>query len=191
MERMAAELVRAQRGKNPSMESAILKQIADATKPIRKVNAASASGMPGRFLEKVVFGASGCWTWRGHVDAIGYGRFPHLGENKAHRVSHALFKGPIAAEMLVLHKCDNRQCVNPDHLFLGTQRDNMRDMISKGRGYSPSLTGAKNPMAKLTWEKTAEIRSMVEAGATQRAASLRFGVSAMTVSRIIRKESWI
>ena len=190
MKQIASALVKSQKAKDVVTEAALLKQMADLRWPLRKVNAASASPMPNRFIEKVIFGASDCWVWRGHVDAIGYGRFHYMGENKAHRVSHILFKGEVPDGMFVLHKCDNRQCVNPDHLFLGTQSDNMRDMVTKGRGHKPDISGTKNPMAKLDAEKVKQIRRMVASGSKQIDACRAFGVSPMTVSRIIRGEAW-
>lgn len=85
---------------------------------------------------------SGCWEWTGGVfKDSGYGKFNGgKGDDGkwvtayAHRASHELHIGPIPAGLSVLHRCDNRLCVNPDHLFLGTQRDNIHDMLAKGRG---------------------------------------------------------
>lgn len=76
---------------------------------------------------------SGCWLWIGGVSyPPGYGRMTR--GQYAHRVSYEIHRGKIPVGMHVLHRCDNRLCVNPDHLFLGTQSDNMRDMMAKGRG---------------------------------------------------------
>lgn len=72
-----------------------------------------------------------CWIWTGPTNNHGYGRFG--GSRYAHRVSYQLAHGPIPPGMVVLHRCDNPPCVNPDHLSLGTQRDNVRDMVTKGR----------------------------------------------------------
>ena len=72
-----------------------------------------------------------CWLWEGCIDRRGYGR---IGRERAHRRMWQSCHGPIPAGMFVCHTCDNPPCVRPDHLFLGTHTDNMRDMVSKGRG---------------------------------------------------------
>jgi len=82
--------------------------------------------------------SSGCWEWTGVRSGSGYGRIQTRGRSKgafvrAHRLSWEMHCGPIPDGFMVLHSCDNRGCVNPDHLFLGTQSDNMRDMSAKGR----------------------------------------------------------
>lgn len=190
MKNIALEMVNAQRSKNFALEAKLLKKFADITHPIRSVNEKSALSMPGRFLSKLVFGANECWYWRGHVDAIGYGRFQYKGENKAHRVSYLIFKGEIPNGMKVLHKCDNRQCVNPDHLFIGSQADNVADMIAKGRNKTNPLYGSANPMSKANDEIVQAIREEVAAGAKQIDMAKKYGLSAMTISRIVRKETW-
>lgn len=188
---IAAALAKAQAEGNAQDESVALKAFADIHSPSRKVNGLTAGTPVERFFNKVVFGASDCWTWRGHVSRLGYGAFSLGMEKKAHRVSYALHNGPIPDGLNVLHKCDNRQCVNPDHLFLGTQKDNVLDMCIKGRHRSVPLHGERNPMSVLTWDKVRQIRDAVASGATQRSMCSFYGVSPMTVSRIIRRETWI
>lgn len=87
-----------------------------------------------RFIEKVSFEAlTGCWIWSGAVQHA-YGKFRiGLKEVRAHRASWEIHKGPIPDGMSVLHQCDTPLCVNPDHLFIGTQQENMNDRKTKGR----------------------------------------------------------
>ena len=105
----------------------------------------------------------GCWIWTAST-VDGYGC---IGDGagkveKAHRVSWLLHEGPIPESLCVLHKCDNRVCVNPDHLFLGTKKDNSDDMIRKGRDHKRPLPGEENGMSKLTAEQVQLIRSSAE-----------------------------
>ena len=85
---------------------------------------------------------SGCWIWTGSLNTGGYGQIKQARSNKkilAHRLSYQINRGPIPDGAVVLHKCDNTRCVNPDHLFLGTQSDNMLDAMRKGRLKEPPL----------------------------------------------------
>ena len=105
---------------------------------------------------------TGCWNWNGADNGRGYGEFSvGVGKNRkrylAHRVSVEINRGPIAEGLFVCHKCDNRKCVNPDHLFLGTCKDNLMDMAAKGR----STRGTKDSQAKLTDPEVLAIREMM------------------------------
>lgn len=85
---------------------------------------------------------NGCWEWTRSCDADGYGHLVHQGSLKgAHRHSYELSRGNIPDGLFVLHECDNRKCINPDHLFLGTNMDNMRDMYAKGRAWFQKRKG--------------------------------------------------
>jgi hypothetical protein len=103
----------------------------------------------------------------------------------AHRHIWEQCFGPIPVGMFVLHKCDNPPCVNPEHLFLGTQKDNMMDMIAKGRGVDNS--GSRHGMSKLTDQQVCEILLSSETGVS---IAKRFGVGKSTVSRIRNDKGW-
>lgn len=143
-----------------------------------------------RLMRSTVFGASDCWYWAGSVNRLGYGQMMALGESKAHRVAYRIFNGEIPAGLHVLHTCDTRCCVNPEHLTLGTHADNMADMAAKGRVKVVRKFGEANPMARLTAKAVAEIRAARAAGEAQIQLARRYGVSPMTVSRAVRGESW-
>lgn len=116
-----------------------------------------------RFMEKVSEEPNtGCWLWQGFVDGDGYGHCSISGNKsrRAHRMSWILFKGPIPDGLFVCHKCDVRDCVNPDHLFLGTPAENQADMARKGR----SGRGEANPTAKLTLAQVQEIKFLLSQG---------------------------
>lgn len=101
-----------------------------------------------RFWKWVKKTPKGCWEWQGCLTKGGYGRFQvHPKTLRAHRVSYFLFNGPIIDSQLVLHKCDNPLCVNPEHLFLGTSKENTDDMIAKGR-LSRHRSKHKNSISK-------------------------------------------
>ena len=131
-----------------------------------------------------------CWIWIGHIDSLGYGRFKAMGEVRAHRLAWRLFKGETNG-MKVLHKCDVRNCVNPEHLFLGTQADNVADMMAKRRHRSVPLHGERNPMAVLRKETVEEMKlAKLVTGKSYRLIALDFGVSTMTAYRAITGQSW-
>lgn len=84
-----------------------------------------------------------CWNWTGATQRYGYGCLNYNGTKTASRVSYEIHIGKIPKGLYVCHRCDNTACVNPEHLFIGTQKDNMQDMWKKGRGFAPSHTHCK------------------------------------------------
>jgi hypothetical protein len=113
-----------------------------------------------RFYQKVKIGkADECWEWQGAIVQNGYGQIGNNGSKAyyAHRISYELHKGPIPEGMFVCHSCDNKRCVNPNHLWVGTASDNMRDAVSKG--LIRPRRGENSPRAKLTDSIVAQLRS--------------------------------
>lgn len=128
-----------------------------------------------------------CWTWTRACYRNGYGAFSIGGRNRlAHRVAWFLTYGEWPDRM-VLHSCDNRRCVRPDHLFLGTAKDNTRDMMQKGRG----LALGRFPNAKLTEADVVRIKELRGRGQSQGSVARAFGVNAATVREITKGESWV
>ena len=142
---------------------------------------------------KFVTKTHSCWLWAGCKNRKGYGRFAvaHGNTVQAHRFAWSVRNGPAPEAMLVCHRCDTPNCVNPDHLFLGTPQDNSSDMVTKGRSKGPSLTGERNPAAKFTKKQIQAIRRLyVSSRRSQNELARDFGVSQSTVSRIVNFHNW-
>jgi hypothetical protein len=131
---------------------------------------------------------TGCWIWTGSLNNLGYGRFAiNRSHRGAHRMSWEAHRGQIPPGLQVLHKCDVRCCVNPDHLFLGTASDNMGDMWAKRRHPGAGQRGEKHSQAKLTAEQVAEIRA---SRPFTKGLAKKYGVSNSRISAIRNNQSW-
>jgi hypothetical protein len=157
-----------------------------------------------RFLAKVVVAVSGCWEWqrcrRGPYGSV------HAGGSakklvQAHRASYELFVGPVPPGLKVLHRCDNASCVNPDHLFLGTNKNNSEDMVQKGRQASGARHGSKtkphrvargvrNGNSKLGPGGVKKVRSLRDAGLSLAAIARRVGVCKKSVLNVLSGKTW-
>lgn len=139
-----------------------------------------------RFLSRFKKVKNGCWIWTAHSDKDGYGILPTSGAAiRAHRFSFEYFnKVKIKKGQVVCHHCDNPSCVNPDHLFVGTVKDNCQDMLSKDRD---AMIGVRNNKAKLSNLDVIEIKLSKE-GTTK--LSKKYGVCNSTIKRIRSGKSW-
>jgi hypothetical protein len=141
-----------------------------------------------RFWEKVdVRGVDECWPWLASTKQGGYGKLAG-GDGRillAHRVAYQLAVGTIPAGLVVCHRCDNPGCVNPNHLFLGSQADNLRDMHAKGRGNPPR--GNLHPKARLTDAIVLAIRNDTR---SHRQLARVYGIGKSTVGMIKAGVTW-
>ncbi len=146
-----------------------------------------------RLWSKAKRSETGCLDWQGRLDKDGYGKFmislPRLIKNKqeqcamrAHRLAYELTHGPIPSGLLVLHSCDNPRCVEPSHLTAGTQLQNRRDAVARGR----VPAGEKHSQAKLTEEQAREVIRLRQEGADVKEIAAAFGIATVTVYQVGR-----
>ena len=132
---------------------------------------------------------NGCWEWTAKRIPKGYGYFDE--KRSAHRLSFAHFKGPILEGLHVLHRCDNRRCVNPEHLFAGTAADNIDDCLKKGRFVHVRHHGESHGEAKLTAEAVLDIRAHYVRGKTRQVDfAKKYGVSQVLVGLVLSGKAW-
>lgn len=141
-----------------------------------------------RFFRRVGKLDSGCWVWLGSLNN-GYGQFRRDDGSiiLSHRLSHLMHSGSSIDGLVVMHKCDNPKCVNPDHLALGTQAENVQDMREKGREKKRGAPGMQHGMSKLTDALVVEIRGSQESGPS---IAKRLGISTTTVYDVRNRRIW-
>lgn len=123
-----------------------------------------------------------CWQWTASHGSHGYGQLSINGRPEpTHRISYEMHVGPIPKGLCVCHTCDNRSCVNPSHLFLGTYTDNLRDMVRKNR----------DGRRKLTDGQVAEIRAKLATGASFRQLAAEYGVVPENISLIGKRQTFV
>jgi len=140
-------------------------------------------------FEKNIIRKEGCWGWKGFIDEDGYGRMSCRRQNGTqilHRASYLINKGPIPKGYIVRHTCHNKICANPDHLELGTSKQNSRDMVKARR----QAFGTKNGNAKLTEEDVRVIKRMIHRKKSYSLIAELFDVHADAISNIAREITW-
>lgn len=153
--------------------------------------------MKARILSQIDKTEDKCWNWKGWIKPSGYGHITctRLKIQSTHRMAWRVFKGEIPKGLCVLHKCDNKKCCNPDHLYLGTVKDNTRDALERGqfpKGKNPSkgFPGEKHHKAKLTNENIMQIRELRKKGHTYSEISKLFNIDSKHISKIARGLAW-
>jgi hypothetical protein len=162
----------------------------------QKVGFANMDTLDSRFWAKVnKIGANDCWNWTAHVSKSGYG-WMGVGNKKsnfAHRVC-AVLEGLLDSldnPLHVLHKCDNRKCCNPSHLFTGTNADNIADRVSKNRSKSKPQPGELNGMAKLSTVDIIDIRRIyAQGGISQSKLAKMYNTQQSNISRVVNNKRW-
>lgn len=159
-----------------------MKQLAISKTLSLPTDAAREEELKLRLKSKVLVDENGCWIWQG-AKSQGYGKIS-INDHPlwSHRLSFTLFNGDISDGLFVCHKCDVPACINPEHLFLGTQKENIDDMISKGRDSKPPVHfGLSNANATLTDDQVAAIRADPR---VQRVIASEYGCSQSTIWRL-------
>lgn len=158
----------------------------------RKMSIERRKPIAARFWSGVLRGLpEDCWVWTKSVDNRGYGKLSSRrgkggSPERAHRVSWELHFGTIPQDKEVCHRCDNPRCVNPNHLFLGTHRDNMDDAVAKHR----MAHGSNHCCAKLSEQDVVEIRALRHDGVAQRTIARMFGVTHSAIEKIDNGQNW-
>ncbi len=133
-----------------------------------------------------------CWLWTHTIATNGYGRiFWGKSLRTTHRLSWELTRGAIPLGGVICHRCDVKHCVNPSHMFVGTQADNLRDMREKGRGVVPKMVGANHANSKLTEADVVEIRRRRAQGETLMSIGAAFGVRFTTIEKVVNRKAWL
>lgn len=130
---------------------------------------------------------TGCWLWIGKIDKDGYGGMSYnLVYDRAHRWSYQIYTGPILDDLYILHHCDTRSCVNPDHLYQGTPKNNSNDRVRRNRG----AIGEAHGGSKLDSLQIKVIRSLQSSGIEQKEIAKYFNVTPALINLIIKNKLW-
>ena len=142
-----------------------------------------------RFETRYTKQPDGCWDFTGGIIPDGYGNFPTKDGNiRAHRFSYMIYKGEIEEGKVIMHTCDNRKCVNPEHLKQGTQQENVLDCSMKNR--MNTSHGEAHCLSKMDNEKVKEIRSKESSGVLQKTLAVEYGVCIASIHNIVKRKTW-
>ena len=142
-----------------------------------------------RIKENIKIDKNGCWIWQGSKHRQGYGNIAYRNKPMlAHRISWIIFKGEIPSSIYVCHTCDVTSCCNPDHLFLGTQKENMDDAHDKGKYENRNIS--KNRRIKLNFEQVQEIKKLHKQGMKRKDLQIKYSVSQTCIAKILTGVSW-
>ena len=146
-----------------------------------------------KFLKRIIIDGNGCWLYQGAIkkNGLGYGWVTFNGKQMgAHRASWIVKNGYIEKDLCVCHKCDVPSCINPDHLFIGTQSENMKDAYRKKRKKPINQGGETNPASKLNLDQVKQIRKLLNEKIKQKIIAKKFNISQVTVSNIKTNYRW-
>lgn len=148
-----------------------------------------------KIVSRILISETGCWEWTGYIEKNGYGKITFRRKRQSvHRLSYSSFKGDIPEGMDVCHRCDVRHCVNPEHLFVGTRKQNMEDCVNKGRQAKGDklqhLVGEKCNFSKLCSDDVIQIRKLKSEGVKTSEIAFKFNVSGDNIRRIVRRDTW-
>lgn len=144
------------------------------------------------FDSRYVAQPNGCWEWTGAVQSGGYGSVQHEGKvQTAHRVAYQLFIGSIPKGAWILHSCDNRRCVNPEHLIAGTPARNTKEALERKRMIPVKHhRGEATPNSKLTEAQVLEVRDLYDQGWSCKDIGESYGVNEQTIRLIGQRKNW-
>jgi hypothetical protein len=178
-------------------------------KEFKKKSIANECSLKCRLLNRIKI-KDECWEWQGKITNAGYGEIRNSQKySLVHRLSYEIFKGEIPLDKIVCHECDNKKCINPDHLWIGTYKENydyakFKNRIPDQTGWKHTeetkkkfkfrphadRRGEKHHLSKFTNEDVLNIRELLKKGVTQKEIASKYGVRQTTISRIKNKDRW-